>query len=413
MCNQKKKKDFIKDVRVFTLALLFMIFSAGFFNKAVASNVTAKINSFFPVTQDGKITFLFTTGSKLYFTAEIDIETDSPVKILGLTKATGVNQFTGRTLMKTRVETITESGTYTLTSKRGAKIKSSSSSGVAEITLTLIIRGGGGQKHTKTTHISINSTKDAGLITMNELEDELASKDYYTPDGWIYETPPPYLTYNDISDPPEKFLIEVMEWGNFEDGHIQDSFHISRAAFFEDESLLYKLVPDITTPIITYCDGFGQEQQFAEKASELGYQDVRYYGGGRTEWKNYNYLVIETESLKKLVDQSADVYIVDTWIHKNDADDARGMIPGATALDLDLYYSSGQLVDNGSALLTACPDLNKQIIFYCGDWVCGRSQSGCLAGLELGYKNVYRYQGGIVEWVDVFGYSTVPTPPKE
>ncbi len=84
--------------------------------------------------------------------------------------------------------------------------------------------------------------------------------------------------------------------------------------------------------------------------------------------------------------------------------------PAPLPVDLDSFYTNNALVDNGTALATACPDKDKPVVFYCGDWACKRSQSACKAALQLGYTKVYRMQGGIIEWKDVHGYTTVPTP---
>ncbi len=46
------------------------------------------------------------------------------------------------------------------------------------------------------------------------------------------------------------------------------------------------------------------------------------------------------------------------------------------------------------------PDKNRPIIIYCGYTSCERSHAGAVQAVKLGYKNVYRYVGGIVAWKD-------------
>ncbi len=171
---------------------------------------------------------------------------------------------------------------------------------------------------------------------MDNVTTEIASGNYYTPDAymWDYTSPASYLTYADLPHAPNGYIIEVMSAADFYQGHIQDAFHLSRADLIDNNKpeILFNLVPDLNTPIITYCDGFGQDKQFADEAAALGYQNVRYYAGGRTEWKQTNYLVMETEKVKEIVDADDDsTYIVDVWIGKNPDDDARGMVPGAAS----------------------------------------------------------------------------------
>ena len=41
---------------------------------------------------------------------------------------------------------------------------------------------------------------------------------------------------------------------------------------------------------------------------------------------------------------------------------------------------------------------NKLIVIYCGFVKCTRSHNGASWAVKLGYKNVYRYPGGIFAW---------------
>jgi rhodanese-related sulfurtransferase len=43
-------------------------------------------------------------------------------------------------------------------------------------------------------------------------------------------------------------------------------------------------------------------------------------------------------------------------------------------------------------------DKNKIILIYCGFVKCTRSHNGAAWTVKLGYKNVYRYPGGIFAW---------------
>lgn len=48
------------------------------------------------------------------------------------------------------------------------------------------------------------------------------------------------------------------------------------------------------------------------------------------------------------------------------------------------------------ALLGA--DKERRIVIYCGVVKCTRSHNGALWAKKLGYKNVYRFSGGIYAW---------------
>jgi rhodanese-related sulfurtransferase len=43
-------------------------------------------------------------------------------------------------------------------------------------------------------------------------------------------------------------------------------------------------------------------------------------------------------------------------------------------------------------------DKDKTIVFYCGFVKCTRSHNAALFAKKLGYKNVYRFPGGIFAW---------------
>ena len=43
-------------------------------------------------------------------------------------------------------------------------------------------------------------------------------------------------------------------------------------------------------------------------------------------------------------------------------------------------------------------DKDKVIVVYCGFVKCTRSHNGAAWAKNLGYKNVYRYPGGIFAW---------------
>jgi rhodanese-related sulfurtransferase len=46
------------------------------------------------------------------------------------------------------------------------------------------------------------------------------------------------------------------------------------------------------------------------------------------------------------------------------------------------------------------PDKDLTLVFYCGFTKCTRSHNGAMWAVKLGYKNVYRYPGGIKAWME-------------
>ena len=51
-------------------------------------------------------------------------------------------------------------------------------------------------------------------------------------------------------------------------------------------------------------------------------------------------------------------------------------------------------------LKTLGTDKDKKIVIYCGFVACERSHVGATLAKEAGFKNVYRFPGGIAAWLD-------------
>jgi rhodanese-related sulfurtransferase len=395
---------------------LLALFFACTLNSSAQAMETASDNASFTIKNmaaldaNGDQQMLFEDGDSIRFSAKIETISDKPMLLFGRTSATGVDGFKGKTFL---VKFIRTSDNYTINTITKAKVPAGAE-GIATVKLELFTLKGA--KADTTISISINKAGTATEILQDNVTQEIATQNYYTSVGyiWKYTTPASYLTYADLPVPAKKFLIDVRDASEFVQGHIQDAFNLSRADLMDNSrpEILFNLVPDINTPIITYCNGYGQDKQFADQAATLGYQNVRYYTNGINEWKTANYLVMETERVKEIVDANDNSsYIVDVWT-TDTADNAKGIIPGAKAVDISEFWdsTSSTLVDNGTALTTVCPDNTKPIIFYCGGWACGKSKAACSAAKKLGYTKQYRYQGGVNEWKDVYGYTTVPTP---
>jgi rhodanese-related sulfurtransferase len=45
-------------------------------------------------------------------------------------------------------------------------------------------------------------------------------------------------------------------------------------------------------------------------------------------------------------------------------------------------------------------DKDLPLVIYCGFVKCTRSHNGAMWAVKLGYKNVYRYPGGIKAWME-------------
>ena len=114
------------------------------------------------------------------------------------------------------------------------------------------------------------------------------------------------------------------------------------------------------------------------------------------------YDVVTTEELKQWADAGRDMVIVDTIPYA--ASYKKQHVPGAIQFlfpipdmgQWDLKETAGKSQDDYRKLLG--DDKDKTIVVYCGFVKCTRSHNGAAWAVKLGYRNVYRYPGGIFAW---------------
>ncbi|MBW1896200.1 MAG: hypothetical protein JRI47_04010, partial [Deltaproteobacteria bacterium] len=117
-----------------------------------------------------------------------------------------------------------------------------------------------------------------------------------------------------------------------------------------------------------------------------------------------DYEIVTTEELKGWMDQNKDMVIVDTMPYE--ASYKKNHIPGAVQFlfpipemtEWDAKETDGKTQEQFIELLG--PDKNKAVVIYCGFVKCTRSHNGAMWAKKLGYKNVYRYAGGIKGWLE-------------
>lgn len=110
------------------------------------------------------------------------------------------------------------------------------------------------------------------------------------------------------------------------------------------------------------------------------------------------YDVLSTDQVKIWVDNGEYMVLLDTMPEVNFK---KEHIKGAVNFEM-VSNEAKQLSAARKEKLEAIlgPDKNKPIVIYCGYTSCERSHAGAVQAVKLGYKNVYRYVGGIVAWKD-------------
>ncbi len=109
------------------------------------------------------------------------------------------------------------------------------------------------------------------------------------------------------------------------------------------------------------------------------------------------YKVVATQELKSWIDQKKPTLIVDTMPYEDSY--KKQHVPGAVQMLFPIPEMT-TLDNKTKADLEKLlgPDKNRLVVFYCGFVKCTRSHNGAMWAVKLGYKNVYRYPGGIKAW---------------
>lgn len=145
----------------------------------------------------------------------------------------------------------------------------------------------------------------------------------------------------------------------------------------------------VATPVLAE-DLFEKEVENETQAIKL-LKDVAQGGYG----------VVGTAELKQWIDSGKKMVIVDAM--PNDSYKEKH-VPGAVQFlfpipemkEWDTKETGGKTKDDYANLLG--DDKEATIVVYCGFVKCTRSHNAAVWAKSLGYKNVYRYPGGIYAW---------------
>ena len=156
-------------------------------------------------------------------------------------------------------------------------------------------------------------------------------------------------------------------------------------------SIFWVLVVGLNGPIFAGMNQFEKELEKEKVAIKL----VR-------EVQQGGYDLVTTHELKTWMDDGKDVLIIDTMPYE--ASYKKNHVPGAQQFlfpipDMETWdtkETGGKTKADFEALLG--PDKNKPVVIYCGFVKCTRSHNGAAWAKKMGYRNVYRYSGGIFAW---------------
>ena len=122
-----------------------------------------------------------------------------------------------------------------------------------------------------------------------------------------------------------------------------------------------------------------------EKASMMLVADVKESG----------YKLIDAEELNKWFGEKKDLILIDS-LPKQDYDKAH--IKGSINSPMPRTEKELTPFDKENILKIAGNDKDKIIVAYCGFTSCRRSHFAAKSLVDNGFKNVYRFPGGLISW---------------
>ena len=112
-----------------------------------------------------------------------------------------------------------------------------------------------------------------------------------------------------------------------------------------------------------------------------------------------SYKIVSTEELKKWIDEKKKMLIIDTMPYEDSY--KKEHVPGAVQFEFPIPELTNLDEKTKEAFLKVLgTDKDIPLVIYCGFVKCTRSHNGAMWAVKLGYKNVYRYPGGIKAWME-------------
>jgi rhodanese-related sulfurtransferase len=109
------------------------------------------------------------------------------------------------------------------------------------------------------------------------------------------------------------------------------------------------------------------------------------------------YKLLDGATLKKWIEEKRDMLTVDTMPYGDSY--KKQHVPGAVQFEFpkeEMQEFPAKMSEDYQNLLGS--DKSRTIVVYCGYVTCARSHNAAMLAVKLGYKNVYRFAGGILGW---------------
>lgn len=166
---------------------------------------------------------------------------------------------------------------------------------------------------------------------------------------------------------------------------IPSSLNIPDTEFDKYVGQLDKVAKD--KEILVYCGGWecGKSPKVAGMLKKKGFTNVKLYQAGEPEWKTMSYPEVGTSVVKAAMNTNG-ALIIDARPYKKFLGST---IPGSISIpDTEMDKLMGRFP----------ADKMTPVITFCGGYECAKSHIIANKMIEMGYKNVSVYAGGMPAW---------------
>jgi rhodanese-related sulfurtransferase len=207
----------------------------------------------------------------------------------------------------------------------------------------------------------------------------------------------PEITTNALMDAlknPSVVLLDARPYEEFAKGHIPGARSVpglpglSPSKYTGDANEVRKTVPELTRPLIVYCNGLhcGRSKRFGAELRKLGYTNVRRYQLGIPAWRALGGVTqVEKDALLNLLAADSTAVLIDA----RESADARPRLKRANWVPLS---EAPKAKDDGRLPMT---DHNTRIFVVADSEAPARAAAEGI--VRDAFHNVSFYAGGVAE----------------
>lgn len=183
-------------------------------------------------------------------------------------------------------------------------------------------------------------------------------------------------------------IIDARPELKYKKSSIPTSINIPDTKFDE----FYKQLESVSKEkeLIVYCGGWNcaKSPKVAEMLKKKGFKDVKLYQAGEPEWIKRNYKEVDTIVVKASQEKNSS-FLIDARPYVKYMQET--IIGSISIPDTKIEELKGRFPN----------DKNEKVIVFCGGYSCVKSHNVANKLIELGYKDVSVYAGGLPKWKEL------------